>query len=80
MKISEVIALRIRQILKQRKMTQYKLEQISCISHNTMINLLNGRYNAANMRTVFIIINSLGMTIKDFFDDPLFDFEQIHTD
>lgn len=80
MKISEVIALRIRQILKQRKMTQYKLEQISGISHNTMINLLNGRYNAANMRTVFIIINSLGMTIKDFFDDPLFDFNQIHTD
>ena len=80
MKISEVIALRIRQILKQRKMTQYKLEQISGISHNTMINLLNGRYNAANMRTVFIIINSLGMTIKDFFDDPLFDFDDMNID
>ncbi len=80
MKISEVIALRIRQILKQRKMTQYKLEQLSGISHNTMINLLNARYNAANMRTVFIIIYSLGMTVSEFFDDPLFDFNLIHTD
>lgn len=80
MKISEVIALRIRQILKQRKMTQYKLEQISGISHNTMINLLNARYKAANMRTVFIIINSLGITIKDFFDDPLFDFDDMNID
>lgn len=80
MKISEVIALRIRQILKQRKMTQYKLEQLSGISHNTMINLLNARYNAANMRTVFIIIYSLGMTIKDFFDDPLFDFDDMNID
>ena len=80
MKISEIIALRIRQILKQRKMTQYRLEQLSGVSHNTMINLLNGRYNAANMRTVFIIINNLGMTIKDFFDDPLFDFDDMNID
>ena len=80
MRISEIVALRIRQILKQRKMTQYRLEQLSGISHNTMINLLNARYKAANMRTVFIIINSLGMTIKDFFDDPLFDFDDMNID
>ena len=80
MKISEVIALRIRQILKQRKMTQYRLEQLSGISHNTMINLLNARYKAANMRTVFIIINSLGITVKDFFDDPLFNFDDMNID
>lgn len=78
MKISEVIALRIRQILKQRKMTQYRLEQLSGISHNTMINLLNARYNAANIKTVFIIIESLGMTVKEFFDSPLFDFEDMN--
>ena len=80
MRISEVVALRIRQILKQRKMTQYRLEQLSGVSHNTMINLLNARYKAANMRTVFIIINSLGITIKDFFDDPLFDFDDMNID
>lgn len=80
MRISEVVALRIRQILKQRKMTQYRLEQLSGISHNTMINLLNARYKAANMRTVFIIINSLGITVKDFFDDPLFNFDDMNID
>ena len=77
MKISEVVALRIRQILKEKKISQYKLEQMSGISHNTMSFLLNGRYNAANMRTVFIIIFSLGMTVKEFFDSPLFDFDDM---
>lgn len=80
MKISEVVALRMRQILKQKKITQYKLEQLSGISHNTMLYLLNAKYNAANMRTVFIIIYSLGMTISDFFDDPLFDFNYMNID
>ena len=80
MRISEVVALRIRQILKQRKMTQYRLEQLSGISHNTMINLLNARYKAANMRTVFIIINSLGLSVKDFFDNPLFNFDDMNID
>ena len=78
MKISEVVALRIRQILKEKKISQYKLEQMSGISHNTMSFLLNCKYKAANIKTVFVIIESLGMTVKEFFDSPLFDFEDMN--
>ena len=54
--LSKAISTRIRQILKDRQMTQYRLEQMTGINHNTMTNLLNNRYRACNIRTVVIII------------------------
>lgn len=78
MEISQALSLRIREILKERKLSQYKLEQMSGISHNTMSFLLNCKYKAANIKTVFVIIESLGMTVKEFFDSPLFDFEDMN--
>lgn len=72
MTLSKAVSTRIRQILKDRKITQYRLEQMTGINHNTMTNLLNNRYKACNLRTVVLIIMSLNMTISDFFDDEIF--------
>ena len=71
MTLSKAISTRIRQILKERQITQYRLEQMTGINHNTMTNLLNNRYRACNIRTVVIIIMALNMEIKDFFDGKL---------
>lgn len=72
--ITEAISKRIRLLLKDKKISQYKLEQMTGIYHNTMICLLNCRYKSANIKTILYIIEALGMTISDFFDSPLFDF------
>ena len=72
MTLSKAVSTRIRQILKDRKITQYRLEQMTGINHNTMTNLLNNRYKACNLRTVVLIIMSLNMTISEFFDDEVF--------
>lgn len=77
MKLNEAVAQRIRNILKERKMTQYRLEQMSGITHNTMLSLMNGRYNSCNLRTVVLIIHAFGMTIAEFFDDPIFESEEL---
>ena len=80
MTLSKAISTRIRQILKDRQITQYRLEQMTGINHNTMTNLLNNRYRACNIRTVVIIIMSLNMEIKDFFDDEVFKNDQLEID
>ena len=72
MTTSECVSLRIREILNKRQMTIYKLEQISCISHSTMKALLNNVNNSCNLKTLFLIIQSLEMTVLDFFNSPLF--------
>ena len=73
MTTSECVSLRIREVLNKKKMTIYKLEQISCISHSTMKALLNNVNNSCNLKTLFLIIQSLEMTVLDFFNSPLFE-------
>lgn len=53
-------------------MSIYKLELKAGISHSTMCCLLNSKYRGANIRTVFLIIQALEMTVLEFFDSPLF--------
>lgn len=72
MKLVEAVALRIREILKSKNMSQYRLEKLSTVPHNTMSCLLNARYKSCNLSTLALIITALDMTISEFFNSPLF--------
>ncbi len=78
--ITEAISRRIRMLLKEKGITQYRLEQMTGIYHNTMTCLLNCRYETANIKTILLIIEALGMTISEFFDSSLFDFNNLSMD
>lgn len=72
---------RVREILKEKKMTQYKLEQLTGIYHSTMNAIMNGRCNASNFKTMALIIRELGMTIPEFFNSPIFEsFDNLNID
>jgi len=73
MKTSHAVAERTRELLKTKKMTQYRLEQNTGIPHNTMISLMNGRNDGVNLKTVMLIILGLDVTVLEFFNSPLFD-------
>ena len=77
MKLNEAVALRIREILKERKMTQYRLEQNSGITHNTMLCAMNGRYKSCNLTTVVLIAKALNMTMSEFFNHPIFESDDL---
>lgn len=77
MTLMEAVAYRIKQILYHKKMTQYRLEQNSGVSHNTMSTLLQCRNKACNLTSVVLIIRGLGMTVSEFFDDPIFENEDL---
>lgn len=63
---------RVREILKEKKMTQYKLEQLTGIYHSTMNAIMNNRCKSSNFKTMAIIIRELGMSIPEFFNSPVF--------
>ena len=72
MKVSEAVASRIREILNQKKITQYRLEQNSGLSKGTLTSLMYARYNGVNSTTLIVIIRTLGISIEEFFNSPLF--------
>lgn len=80
MKITTAVALRISNILRERNMSQYRLEKIIAMPHNTMKTLMTERNKSVNLKTVMQIIRGLGMTTAEFFDDPIFESEDLDID
>lgn len=72
MTISQAVTARINEILREKDMTWYKLEQITGLSKDTIIGIQYSRYKSINLTTLVIIIRALGISIDEFFRSPLF--------
>lgn len=80
MKLSTAVALRVSQILNQRNISQYRLQKDIAMSRNTMRTLMSERNSGVNLRTVMQIIRGLDMTVAEFFDDPIFESQDLDID
>lgn len=74
MKLNQAFSMRVRQILKEKGMTQYKLAQETGLYHSTMTDILNCKYQTPNFRNMALIIRALDMPMSEFFDSEYFDF------
>ncbi len=72
MKLSTAVALRISMILREKGMSQYRLERKIAMPHSTLKSLMAERNKSVNLTTLMLIIKGLEMTPAEFFDDPLF--------
>lgn len=73
MTVNDAVATRILQLLTQKNMTQYRLEQQSGIQHGHMQWILNKKkQKTVTLSTVMMIANGFGMTVLEFLDDDLF--------
>ena len=80
MKLSVAVACRIRNILRDRNISQYRLEQDIAMPHNTMKTLMQCRNSGVNLKTVMQIIRGLNMTTAEFFNDPIFERDDLEID
>ena len=77
MKLNKAFALRVRELLKDKKMTQYKLGLETGLYHSTMTDILNCKYQTPNFKNMALIIRALDITMTEFFNSELFDFEKL---
>lgn len=77
MKISSAVALRVSNILRERNKSFYRLEKDIDIPHNTMKTLMRETNKSVNLRTVMQIAKGLNMTLSEFFNDPIFESEEL---
>ena len=73
MKISEAISKKILCIIKEKDISINKLATICCLTQSTVDSLVNGKSKNPKTLTLLRICDGLGIKLKDFFDDPLFD-------
>lgn len=77
MTINMALSLRIKELLKLKNMSQYRLEQNSGVSHSQLGFILKNRNNSVNFKTVIMIAKGFDMTILEFLDSPYFDCEKL---
>lgn len=77
MKLNEAIAERIKELLKENNMTQYKLYLKSGVPQSTLSTIINCTFESMKMRIIYEICEGFEIEIKDFFDSPLFKRENL---
>lgn len=80
MTLNEAFAIRVKEILKAKKITQYKLCRQTGLYPSTMNYILHAKTKASNFRSMALIIRELGMSVSEFFDSPVFDFNTLEID
>lgn len=73
MKLIEAIGKRVEQLLDERGLTQYELAKRGGIPRSTISVIVGIKRNTAKIDTIYQIAATLGIPLKKFFDDPLFD-------
>ena len=77
MTINQAVAIRVRELLKEKKMSQYKLEQETGLYHSTMNAILSNRVKASNFKSIALIVRALDMSLTEFFNHPVFSFNNL---
>lgn len=77
MRLLDAVVLRIESLLSERGLTKYQLCKIGRINYSTLKKLTNLKSNTALMNTIYQICSTLEISLVEFFDDELFDYENL---
>ena len=80
MTVNDAVVKRISKLLKEKNMSQYRLEQNSGIQHGSMQCIMNGRNKNVTLSTLLLIAKGFDMPIVEFFNDEIFSSEEIELD
>lgn len=73
MKLNEAIAERTKQLLNERGLSNYYLFKKGGIPRSTISAVINAKKKNITTNTVYQISSTLEISLKEFFDSPIFD-------
>ena len=72
MNLNRVFALRLSNLLTERKISKYKLEKETGISHSALRYIFNEVNNDIKFSTIVKVCKFFNMSLSEFFDDKIF--------
>jgi len=73
MQLNEAVSARLKELLRERDMTQYQLYMKSGVPKSSIGNIVNCAYDSVKLRLIHEICQGLNINISDFFNSPYFD-------
>ena len=80
MTVNDAVAKRISELLIEKNMSQYRLEQESGIQHGSMQCIMNGRNRTVTLSTVIMIARGFGISLSEFLNDDVFASEDLEVE
>ena len=77
MTVNNAVAKRISELLKEKNISQYRLEQKTGIQHGSMQCIMNGRNKTVTLSTIIMIARGFDMTPSEFLDNEIFLSEEL---
>lgn len=72
MKLKDAIALRIKELCKSRQLSIHGLSIATGVANSTLTDMAKARNESVQIKFIYSICAGLDMNIKDFFDRPYF--------
>ena len=70
--VNHALALRIQELLREKKMTRYRLAMNSGVTHSTLKNIIHETVKDNLLSTKILIAGGFDMTVSEFLDSQLF--------
>lgn len=80
MTLAEAVSKRTKQLLFKNNKSQYRLIKDTCLSKTTLQSINQGKTRDINLSTVRAISDFFNMSLKEFFDDEIFNTENLDID
>ena len=77
MTVNDAVAMRISKLLREKGISQYRLEQESGIQHGSMQCIMNGRNKTVTLSTVILLAKGFDMSLSEFLNDDIFRSEDL---
>ena len=76
-KLNEAVACRIKELCKERKITQYQLYLKTGVPQSTLSTIMKCSYPSMKLRILYEICDGLEISLTDFFASDIFNRENI---
>ena len=77
MNLSQAVSLRIKELCKEKGLTQYALHKQTGIPQSTLSTIINYKFPGMKLRIIYELCEGLEISLAEFFDSPIFNRENI---
>lgn len=78
--LTDAVVNRLNKYLDDKKLTQYKLSQLSGVPFPTIKSIMQRRTKGISLKTIIMLSNGLSINVSDFLNDDSFLIENLDID
>ncbi len=80
MNLNKAFALRVSKLLMEKKMSKYRLEKETGLSHSALRYIFNEINSDIRFSTIVKVCNAFKISLSEFFADELFDLKELEAE